>query len=159
MLHEGEKEMFQNERFQIERFQIGMYLKKIHLSLERGRNRILKKYDLTAPQIDTLVYLLMHEDSENTLTAIAAYFGVKHTSTIHVLKLLEKKGFIYREEMGSRTKQIFLTEKARSVLAEDKRALEHVYGMMLDGLTPEEQSQLECYLQRLYENLKHGFSL
>lgn len=139
-------------------FQTGIYLKKIQLALERGRNRILKKYDLTAPQMDTLVYLAMHEDSENTLSAIAEYFGVKHTSTIHVLKLLEKKGFIYREETGSRTKQIFLTEKGQSVLEEDKKAVDYVDGVMLGGLTPEEQKELDCYLKRIYENLKQGLS-
>lgn len=138
--------------------QTGIYLKKIQVALERGRNRLLKQYDLTAPQMDTLVYLLLHEDSENTLSAIAAYFGVKHTSTIHVLKLLEKKGFIFREETG-RSKRIFLTEKGYRVLEEDKKALEYVYGVMLDGMTPTERLQLDLYLERIYENLKRGFSL
>ena len=138
--------------------QTGIYLKKIQVALERGRNRLLKQYDLTAPQMDTLVYLLVHEDSENTLSAIAAYFGVKHTSTIHVLKLLEKKGFIFREETG-RSKRIFLTEKGYRVLEEDKKALEYVYGVMLDGMTRTERLQLDLYLERIYENLKRGFSL
>lgn len=140
----------------------GMYLKKISVILERNRNRLLKKYDLTAPQIDTLIYLSMQESAggveESTLSSIADFFGVKHTSTLHVLKLLEKKGFIHREERapGYRKKPIFLTEKARIVLEEDKKKLEYVERVMYAGLTKEDCVMLDGYLHRIYGNLVRG---
>lgn len=121
----------------------------------------MKKYDLTAPQIDMLVYLSLQESEgkteESTLSAISDYFGVKHTSSLHVLKLLEKKGYICRKkEEKSRKNPFFVTEKARGAVREDKKNLEYVKNIMFAGMTQEECSALEKYLNRIYDNLKNG---
>lgn len=133
----------------------GLYLKKIHVALERGRNKSLKKYELTAPQMDTLIYLANHKPPENTLSGIADFFGVKHTSVIHVLKLLEKKQLIYREEpvRGKKMKPIFLTEKGKAIIEDDKKDMEWVQRVIFHGITEEEQRQLDDYLHRIYENI------
>ena len=70
--------------------------KKIYNQLETGFNKAYKKYGLTSTQLDILLYLSEKSGTDSTLTDIAAHFGVKHTSVIHVLKVLEKKGFIRR---------------------------------------------------------------
>ena len=40
------------------------------------------------------MYLAQKTGAEITLSDIAIHFNVRHTSMIHVLKLLEQKGFI-----------------------------------------------------------------
>ena len=66
--------------------QIGLYLKKIHILLERRRNYEYRDYNLTSTQIDILEYLYFNSDGKNTLSDIAAFFGEHQTSVIHVLK-------------------------------------------------------------------------
>ena len=78
--------------------QIGLYLKKIHILLERRRNYEYRDCNLTSTQIDILEYLYFHKGDQNTLSGIAAFFGVKHTSVIHVLKILEKKDGLSKKE-------------------------------------------------------------
>ncbi|MDO4322325.1 MAG: MarR family transcriptional regulator [Lachnospiraceae bacterium] len=137
----------------------GLYVKKIHVAMQRGRNRALKQYGLTAPQMDTLIYLAFHEAPENTLSGIADFFGVKHTSVIHILKLLEKKQLICREEAapGTRMKPIFLTEKGKEIIETDKKELERVERLLFEGITQEEERQLNDMLRRIYENVIREF--
>lgn len=71
----------------------GCYFKKIHNQLEAGFNRKYKKYGLTSMQLDVLIYLSRHSGSKRTLTDIAAHFGVRHTSVIHV-----GRHFLYRTD-------------------------------------------------------------
>lgn len=136
----------------------GLYMKKINVALERGRNRALKKYALTAPQMDTLIYLASHETRDNTLSGLADFFGVKHTSVIHVLKLLGQKELIYREEPaeGEKRKPIFLTEKGRAIVKDEKKGMEWVEGVMFDGITQEERQMLDDCLRRIYGNIVRG---
>lgn len=133
----------------------GIYLKKIHVALDRGRSRALKKYGLTASQMDALIYLAFHEPPENTLSGISSFFGVKHTSVIHVLKLLEKKELIYREEpdSGKRSKPIFLTEKGRAIIEDNKKRMKWVEQVVFRGVTQEQQRQLNDCLHRIYDNI------
>ena len=91
----------------------GLLLKKISNKLECNRNRALKELGLTATQLDLLYYLYTHQEQENTLSDITAFFGIQHTSAIHVLKILEEKGYIYKEptKRNPRFKNICLTDK------------------------------------------------
>ena len=92
------------------------YFKKIHNQLETGFTKAYKEYGLTSTQLDILLYLSENPAGENTLTDIASHFGVKHTSVIHVLKLLEKKGLIRKNPVqGTRAKPILLTDKGESL--------------------------------------------
>ena len=79
---------------------IKYYLKKIHNQLESSFTHKLRSYGLTCTQFDMLAYLSKEPDHAHTLTDISAHFGVKHTSAIHVLKILEKNGFIYKAPSG-----------------------------------------------------------
>jgi len=140
--------MFTNE--------VGMYLKKIGNRLERGKNRRLKDMGLTGTQMEVLEYLHCREEKECGLCSVAAYFDVKHTSVLHVVKLLEKKGLIVREERqeGKRCRRMLLTAEGEALMAKvtlDKSRLDRI---LLKGMTGEEIQILQRLLQRAYENLK-----
>jgi len=131
------------------------YFKKIHNQLEAGFNRIYKNYGLTSTQFDILLYLSRETDMENTLSDIATHFGVKHTSVIHVLKLLEKKGFIYRNTVqGARAKPILLTENGKRLIAEVSQKNPLLDEVMFAGISEAEQQLLGKMLSQIYENLQ-----
>lgn len=131
------------------------YFKKIHNQLESGFTRALRKHGLTCTQFDILVYLDRHTDKRNTLTDLSAHFGVKHTSMIHVLKLLDEKGFITRTNSpDARSKSILLTKSGQQILADVREKGPLVNGIMFHGLSEEDLQLLEKMLKQIYANLE-----
>ena len=136
-----------------------LYFKKIHNQLEAGFNKEYKKYGLTSTQLDVLMYLSQETDRECTLSDIAAHFDVKHTSVIHVLKLLEQKGFICKSEIqGARAKPILLTDSGRQLgeqLASEIRQKSPLLDeIMFAGLSEDDRQLLDKMLEQIYQNLK-----
>ena len=138
--------------------EIGMYLKKINNRLEKGKNCALKKYELTGTQLDVMEYVLFHEEEENTLSNLAAYFDVQHTSMIHVLKALEKKQYLYKmSAVGKqRKKRICLTEEGRQVVLSTLQGRDRVNQMMLGEMSEEDREKLKELLEKIYHNLETG---
>ncbi len=135
----------------------GSYLKRIMIRMARGRNRLLRKCGFTGPQMDLLEFLTEHQEEDCTISGAARYFDVKHTSVLHVLKLLESRGLVWREgsEEGGRSKTIYLTEKAKEMLALNRETAKAADECLLEGFSQEERELLETYLERIYKNLYH----
>lgn len=135
------------------------YFKKIHNQLEAGFNKKYKQYGLTSTQLDVLIYLTQAADGAITLSDIAAHFGVKHTSVIHVLKLLDQKGFICKSAaQGTRAKPILLTDSGRQLGEQLILEIEET-GPILDeimfaGLSEDDKQRLAKMLKQIYNNLK-----
>ncbi len=131
------------------------YFKKIHHQLETAFNKSYKKYGLTDTQLDVLIYLSQENNTKNTLTDIALHFGVKHTSVIHVLKLLEKKGVICKSTVkGSRTKPILLTDSGKQLVLKIRKNNPLLNEIMFHGLSETDQQLLEKMLRQIYTNLE-----
>lgn len=131
------------------------YFKKIHNQLEAGFTRALRKYGLTCTQFDILAYLDRHTGRENTLTDLSAHFGVKHTSMIHVLKVLDAKGFITKTDSpDARSKTILLSKRGLEVLADVKEKGPLLTGIMFDGLSEKDKQHLENMLKQISANLE-----
>lgn len=136
-----------------------IYFKKIHNQLEAGFNKEYKKYGLTSTQLDILMYLSQETVGETTLSDIAAHFDVRHTSVIHVLKLLEQKGFICKSTVsGTRAKPILLTDSGRQlgeqIASELKRKSPLLDEIMFAGLSEADRQYLGKMLEQVYQNLK-----
>lgn len=133
----------------------GLLLKKISNRMECNRNRSLKKLGLTATQLDLLYYLYSHREQENTLSDITAFFGIQHTSAIHVLKILEEKGYIYKEptKRNPRFKNICLADKGLPLMEEVNANIALVQKQMFSGISESEQAELGRLLNIIYENL------
>lgn len=134
------------------------YFKKIHNQLEAGFNRKYKKYGLTSTQLDVLLYLFKNSHGENTLTDLAAHFNVKHTSVIHVQRILEKKELICKSAVsGTRSRPIRLTERGeqlgRQIFSEMEQTSPLLDQVMFAGLSDADRQLLERMLQQIYENL------
>ncbi len=139
--------------------EINGYFKKIHNQLETGFNKEYKKYGLTSTQFDIMLYLTQEADREITLSDIAAHFGVRHTSVIHVLKLLEQKGFICKNTVhGVRAKPILLTDNGKQLgnqlISEIREKNPLLDEIMFAGLSESDRQLLEKMLRQIYQNLK-----
>ncbi|MCI9441054.1 MAG: winged helix-turn-helix transcriptional regulator [Ruminococcus sp.] len=135
--------------------QIKCYIKKIHNRLDASFNRTLQNYELTSTQFDILAYLAEDAESRSTLTDIAAHFGVKHTSAIHVLKVLEKKGFIEKNKSSdARSKIITLTGLGQQIIEAVRNKEPCVNKIVFAGLSESEQQLLEKMLHKIYQNIE-----
>lgn len=139
---------------------IGLLIKKISNKLECRRNRCLKEFGLTGTQMDLLVYLYSHQERENTLSDIAAFFDIQHTSVIHVLKILEEKDYITKipTKRNPRFKNICLTDKSFTIMKQIHSDIAAVHEQMVQGLSPKDQEELVGLLNQIYgnvENLKY----
>ncbi len=135
--------------------EIKYYFKKIHNQLDAGFNQALRNYGLTCTQFDIAAYLAKHADRQNTLSDISAHFGVRHTSVIHVLKILEKKGFIYKSTShDARSKIIVLSEYGQQIISEVSEKGSLLNKIIFRGLSEEELHLLEKMLKQIYENLE-----
>ena len=139
--------------------EISRYFKKLHNGFERGRCRALRKYEVTGTQMDLLEYLYYGKEKNNTLSEIAAFFGVQHTSVIHVIKVLESKQMIYREEQNGKRKPIFLTKLGREVMEDIDRHKMQKDEMLYQGFTEEELQTLEQMLGRIHHNMEQTAAL
>lgn len=136
-----------------------LYFKMIHNQLETNFNKAYKKYGLTSTQLDILMYLSQESDRECTLTDIATHFDVKHTSVIHVLKLLEQKGYICKSTVqGTRAKPILLTDSGKQlgeqIASEIRQRSPLLDEIMFAGLSEDDRLLLEKMLEQIYRNLK-----
>ncbi|MCI8775008.1 MAG: MarR family transcriptional regulator [Lachnospiraceae bacterium] len=139
--------------------ELRIYFKKIHNQLEAGFNKEFKKHGLTSTQLDVLLYLSRENGRENTLSDIAAHFDVKHTSVIHVLKLLEQKGFIRKSTAaGTRSKPILLTDSGKQLgeqlILEMEQKSPLLDEIMFAGLSEDDKQVLKKMLHQIYQNLK-----
>lgn len=139
--------------------ELRMYFKKIHNQLEAGFNRKYKKYELTSTQLDVLLYLSQNSCTDHTLTDIAAHFGVRHTSVIHVLKLLEKKGLILKSTVpGTRARPVLLTDSGKQLgeqlLSELEQKSPLLDEIMFAGLSESDRQLLKKMLRQIYQNLE-----
>lgn len=138
--------------------EISLLMKKITNCLEAGRNRTLKQINLTGTQLDFLAYLYRHRQEEIILADIAAYFGIKHTSVIHVLKNLEEKDYIYKKSShhNCRCKHIYLTEAGIKIIQCLDYIISSVDEQFFHGISSHDQQLLLSMLEQIYENI-HEF--
>ena len=139
--------------------ELKIYFKIIHNQLEAGFNKRYRKYGLTSTQLDLLLYLSQEPARENTLSDIAAHFDVKHTSVIHVLKILERKGLVCKRPVqGARSKSILLTDSGRQLgnqlISEMSEKGPQLDKIMFAGLSEADKQLLEKMLRQIYTNLK-----
>lgn len=135
--------------------ELGYYFKRISNRLEAGKNQALKMQDITGTQLDILFYIAKNE-GHNQLCEISDFFGVQHTSTLHVIKSLEKKELILRADLDKRThgRQIQLTQKGKQLVEENEHRCVLANQIMAEGFSEEERGHLLDYLKRVSENIE-----
>ena len=131
------------------------YFKKIHNHLDASFNRALRRYGLTSTQFDFLIYLMENSVDRPTLTDLASHFGVRHTSAIHVLKILQDKGFIEKETSSDgRSKIILLTNQGMRIVTDVIEKTPLINSIIFRGFSENELHLLEKMLDRISGNLE-----
>lgn len=134
---------------------VGSIIKKIGNNLEAGKNRALKEFGLTSAQFEILCFLNKKRGEQISQKDISEYLGVKHTSTINILKILEEKDFIRKEVdlKNAKYRNVYLTEKGEQTICiamKNKLSIDEIF---FSGITKEEQQILIRLLNIGYENL------
>ena len=136
---------------------LGAWLLMLGRKLEAGGNLMLKDTGITVVQLLMLRYIRLNPEQAQ-IADIARFFGVKHTSTIHVVQSMEKKGYVYREQIPhSCGKNIKLTELGEKVAAHNEDVTDQTEEIMLKGFSEEEKTLLFQFLSRINDNMDEGF--
>ena len=77
--------------------------------------------------------------------------------TIHVLKILEQKGYIYKmpTKRNPRFKNICLTDKGLPLMEQFNASIAAVNRQIFSGITETEQEELDRLLNIIYKNLNN----
>lgn len=112
-----------------------------------------KKYGLSPIQLQIIVFLLSHNEEFRTISNLANEFNTTKASISDSVKLLEKKGFVYKEKNknDSRVSTITLTEKSINIAKEISKFSE-VIANTVDKISPEKKViLLESLLEIIHE--------
>ena len=136
---------------------LGAWMQLLVRKLDAGGNLLLKDMGITVMQLRVMRYIRTHPE-ETQIADIAEFFGVKHTSTIHVVCALEEKGYVYREPIRrSRGKKIKLTELGEKIAAQNENKIDEMEEIMFAGFDQEEKAVFFQFLSRVNDNLDKGF--
>lgn len=133
-------------------------LRMINNKFREVSDRNLQKYNLTAAQLDVLVYLKCSKDAEIHQRQIEQWFRLKNPTVTGLLNRLEEKGFILRRTRpeDKRYRVVELTEKGEQLLGqmwEEYRMLENRIYSCLSG---EELEVLTGLLDRILNSLSEA---
>lgn len=136
---------------------LSILLKMIDNEISGRFNRELERMELTASQMNVLMYLQGMEGEEVNHRDIERVFQLTNPTVTGILKRLEVKGFICRtsSRQDGRCKQILLTEKSRILKGDILRYSQELERKLVEGLGREEQKNLRQSLETVLENAKH----
>lgn len=135
---------------------IGFLIKKIQESIKRKLDAELARYELTVSQSRVLFYIHCKEDHKASVKEIEAHLQVTHPTVIGIVKRLEDKGFVNTKihSKDRRVKLVTLTDKSIQIIGELERGKKKMDGVLMKGLTEEEQEEFRRLLLRVQENLE-----
>jgi DNA-binding MarR family transcriptional regulator len=129
-------------------------------TLSRQAEIDLSEYGLSGVQMHTLVFLRIKglHGEKVCQRDIERETGLRPSSVSSMITVLEKNGFIVREQSQSdaRTKYLNLTEKGVTVCEKHKKVMVHGDILIEDALTPEEQESLKYLLNKILDYTKQN---
>ena len=128
---------------------IGFWIKKISDRLLSELNCNLKKYNITARQLDILTYI-----NENQIVSqkdIADHFGIRHTTVIDLISKLEEKKLIVKAR--NNYNDIYLTDFGKKQVSELENFRDDVQNIVAKELGKENIEHLISSLKIIYEKI------
>lgn len=137
---------------------IGFWLKQLYNVMEQGRNKRMAPIELTASQMDVIIFLAFNQDKEVNQIDIEKYMRCSNPTVTGIVKRLEAKQFIERlpSEKDKRYKRLVLTEKANKLLEEGDANRRREESMLLQGFSEEDKSRALSYIRRMISNLSNN---
>lgn len=138
--------------------EIGFYLKKIFQMMEKNLNKDLEDIDLTGMQAHVLLYLYKNRKNIINQRDIEREFELTNPTVNGILKRLENKGFIKRVVSlnDARNKEIMITDKSISLIAEMKKKAKNMENKMTLGITKEELDTFYQVIKKMFNNVQGG---
>ncbi len=117
-------------------------------------DRETRHYDLTPAQSRAILFL--HRNPGAKQRQLEEFLHVKPSTVNGIVERLEQKQMLSRgtDPTDGRCRTLFLTEKGEEHIHTMDRIVAEVERKSRCGFTPEEERQLQDYLQRMIENLK-----
>ena len=132
---------------------IGFWIKKISDRLLSELNCNLKKYNITARQLDTLIYI--NENQMVSQKDIADYFGIRHTTVIDLISKLEEKKLIVKTKNNNNLKynDIYLTDFGKKQVEELESFRDDIQNIAVQELGKENIEHLISTLKTIYDRI------
>ncbi len=138
--------------------EIGFYLKKIFQTMEKNLNKDLEDIDLTGMQAHVLLYLYKNRKNIINQRDIEREFELTNPTVNGILNRLENKRFIKRVVSlnDARNKEIMITDKSISLIAEMKKKAKNMENKMTLGITKEELDTFYQVIKKMFNNVQGG---
>ena len=131
----------------------GFMMKALVNRMEAQINAELKPTGITVTQLGIMEFVY-HSQDPVRVTDVAEHFDVKHTSVLHVLKNLEEKGLVYRENASrGHGGSLLLTEEGRALVEKNEDRISEAEEKMMCSLSPEERQDLRRFLHEMQQNM------
>lgn len=143
-----------------EPFPISRQLRMISNKFREVGDKNLQKYNLTAAQLDILIYLKCNGEKEIHQRQIEKWFQLKNPTVTGLLNRLEEKRFIVRKTNPEdrRYRVIELTETGDRLLGQLWEDAWNLENRIYSKLSKEEQKTLMALLDRILTGLSEPFS-
>lgn len=134
--------------------EIGILIKSISNNIDKNKNIIFSKYNLTGNQSEILLYLLHNKDKTIYQKDIEKEFNQSNPVVTGILNRLENSGYIKRivSDKDSRFKKVCLTNKAYELESNIDKELKKFNKSFKCNLSENELKELKSLLKKLYNN-------
>lgn len=134
---------------------IGYLIKQINDNLLRNVNQYAAEFELTFQQLQIIDFIL-NQNKAVSQKEIEQHLKVAHPTVVGLLKRMEIKNFIVckQDPNDRRVKNVFLTQKAYSLLEQVRLTKQRVEQQLLRGFDANQKSNIISTLQTLFENTK-----
>ena len=131
----------------------GFLIKKISDRLLSELDYNLRKYDITARQLEVLDYI--KENKNCSQKDLVEFFGIRHTTVIDLIKKLQEKKLINKKQNKENAKSsvITLTKKGQLLADELGNFRDDVENIIAKGLGKEDKKALIYSLNIVYQNI------
>jgi DNA-binding MarR family transcriptional regulator len=131
------------------------WLKRAYLSTRKHLEESLQEDYLTAAQLEVLMYLWEEDGMEHRV--LQEHLGVSSPTLTSIIDVMVQRGYVERRTSpeDARVKQVFLTEKGRSLSQSPERraAGQRFINEMMAGFSAGEAALFVEWLQRVARNM------
>ena len=123
---------------------------------ENSFQELLEKFGLT--RLEAVILIFLHNNPDfNTARDIVELRGFSKSNVSTALEALRLRQYLtVRPDPDSRrVRRIFLREEKRDVVEALARRQQETLGRLTDGFSPEELAEMQRFLDRMEENIKH----
>lgn len=142
----------------MKKYVIGPSIKMVNTAIERRINEQNVVYHLTQSQGLVVIYLADQTNYTATQTEIMELLGVAHTTTLNLLKSMERKGMIkiQKNPQDRRSNLVTLIWGDLSIYDQLNKNADDNETTLLKGFTKTEIQCFKDFLSRAYDNLMEG---